>query len=368
MAQPLAGIRVFELGSNVAGPYGAWILAELGAEVIKVERPEGDDARQWGPPFYQGQATLFHAINRNKKSAVRDLKQAEVAAKLRRDIVDGADVVLQNMRSGAAAKLGLGAEQLCRDKPDLIYCNLHAFGAKGPLKSRPGYDALMQAFGGVMSVTGAEGQPPVRCGISVIDMGTGMWCAIGILAALARRAATGKGGIVDASLLETALAWNTFYAADYQVTGTVPKRFGTGVRGIAPYQAYECADGYLIVAASNDRLFVKLADALGHPEWRTDPRFADNPSRSDHREALNAMIDGLLIEHPRAHWRDLLDTAGIPNAPIQSIDEVLAHPQVQAIGMAQPLADDLQLFGLPLSFDGERPPLRNGAPDLGDEN
>ena len=207
----------------------------------------------------------------------------------------------------------------------------------------------------------------VRCGISVIDMGTGMWCAIGILAALQRRGATGQGGIVDASLLETALAWNAFYAADYQVTGIVPKRFGTGVRGIAPYQAYECADGYLIVAASNDRLFVKLADALGHPEWPTDQRFADNPSRSDHRQALNALIGGHLIEKPREHWRGVLDAAGIPNAPIQSIDEVLAHPQVQAIGMAQPVADDLQLFGLPLSFDGVRPPLRNAAPELGDE-
>ncbi len=365
---PLSGIRVYELGGNVAGPVATWVLAELGAEVIKVERPEGDDCRSWGPPFWQGEATLFHAINRNKGSAVHDLKSDAAIAELKQELIDKADVVLQSLRPGTIEKFGLDGETLTAANPRLVYCNLRAFGAVGPYKDRPGYDALVQAFGGIMSVTGEEGRPPVRCGISAVDMGTGMWCAIGILAAINRRHATAKGGIVDASLFETALAWMAFYAADFQATGNVPVRHGSGVRGIVPYQAFECADGYLIVAASNDRLFERLADALGRPEWKDDLLFRDNPARSENRDLLVGMIGGILKAEPRAHWQEILDAAGVPCAPTQTVDEVLAHPQTEALGMAQPAADGMRLVGLPLSFDGERPPLRNLAPKLGAAN
>ncbi|MGQ0664086.1 MAG: CaiB/BaiF CoA transferase family protein [Pseudomonadota bacterium] len=363
---PLAGLTVVELGSNVAGPFGTAILAGLGAKVIKVERPEGDDARGWGPPFWHGVATIFAALNRAKRSVVVDLAQASELDRLKRFIVHEADVVLQNLRPGTVAKYGLDGPSLMRANPRLIYCNLHAFGAKGPLARRPGYDALVQAFGGIMSVTGEEGRPPVRCGISVIDMGTGMWCAIGVLAALARRAASGKGVIVDASLFETALAWMTFYAADALATGEAPTRHGSGVRGIAPYQAYLCADGYLIVAASNDRLFAKLAEALGRPAWLTDDRFRTNPARARHRAALNFEIEPILGARPRGHWQAVLDEAGIPNAPIQTMDAVLAHPQTKALDLLQTTAGGrFELIGLPLSFDGERPPLGPAAPALG---
>lgn len=367
MALPLDGITVFEFGSNVAGPFAGSILAELGATLIKVERPEGDDARAWGPPFaHDGTATIFHALNRNKRSIVVDLKDPQRVAALKEMIAAEADVVVQNMRPGAMARLGLDGPGLMALNPRLVYCNLHAFGATGPMKDRPGYDALMQAFGGIMSVTGEEGRPPVRCGISVIDMGTGMWCAIGILSALLRRGITGQGGIVDAALFETAVQWMTFYSADYQVTGKVPTRHGSGVRGIAPYEAFECADGYLIVAASNDRLFVKLADALGHPEWKSDPRFATNPQRDAHRIALKTTLTAIFMTEARAHWQAILDSAGVPSAPTQSVDEVLAHPQTAASGMIQRLAGyPLGLVGLPLSFDGERPGLRTSAPALG---
>ena len=362
---PLSGVRVFELGGNVAGPYATWILAELGAEVTKVERPEGDDCRGWGPPFWQGQSTLFQAINRNKDSSVYDLKSDAAAERLRADLIEKADVVLQSLRPGTVERFGLDAARLTAENPRLIYCNLRAFGATGPLKDRPGYDALIQAFGGIMSVTGEEGRPPVRAGISAIDMGTGLWCAIGILAAIVRRHLTGRGGVVDASLFETALAWMSFYSADYQTTGDIPVRHGSGVRGIVPYQAFECSDGYLIVAASNDRLFVKLADALGHPEWSNDPRFRDNASRSANRDELVGLIGGILGPETRAHWQEILDAAGVPCAPTQSIDEVLAHPQTEALGIAQQAtADGFKLIGLPLSFDGERPPLRHLAPKL----
>ncbi len=364
---PLEGIRVFELGSNLSGPYGTWILAALGADVVKVERPGGgDDARGWGPPFWNGTATVFHTANRDKSSITVDLKDADALATLRRRIIDEGDVVLQNYRPGTVEKLGLGAEDLCAAKPALIYCNLSAFGAKGPLSPRPGFDALMQAFGGIMAVTGEEGQAPVRAGISVIDMGTGMWCAIGILAALKRRQDTGKGGIVDTSLFETALGWTAYYSADVQVTGEAPSRHGSGVRGIMPYQAYECADGYLVVAASNDRLFANLANELMHPEWLEDSRFADNPSRSNHREELNALLMPMFKAQDRAHWQERLDQAGVPNAPIQNALEVVNHPQTKALDIMQDTGRGIALTGLPISFDGERPPLRNIAPELSD--
>ena len=363
---PLSGIRVVELGSNVAGPFGTAVLASLGAEVIKVERPEGDDARGWGPPFWHGTATLFQAMNRDKRSVVVDMTKPEELATLKRLIVETADVVLQNMRPGTVDKYGIDGKTLTALNPRLIYCNLHAFGAVGPLKDRPGYDALMQAFGGVMSVTGEDGQPPVRCGISVMDMGTGMWCVIGILAAIARRHQTGKGGIVDTSLYETALQWMTFYTADYMATGDLPRRLGSGVRGIAPYQAYTCADGYLIVAASNDRLFAKLAEALGHNEWIKDPRFAANTARVANLAALNALLTPIFAKQPRAHWQALLDKAGVPCAPIQTVDQILEHPQTKALDIVHPVeGGKYELIGLPLAFDGERPRVTRPAPELG---
>lgn len=366
---PLSGITVFEFGSNVAGPFASWILAELGADVTKIERPEGDDARSWGPPFWNGSSTLFHSINRNKKSVSLDLADPDVAARLRKRIAEEADVVVQNLRPGALARLGFAPQTLLADNPGLIYCNLTAFGARGPLKDLPGYDALLQAFGGLISVTGEEGRPPVRVGASIIDSGTGMWCAIGILAALFRRSLTGKGGLVDASLFETALSWMGYRLADYQATGEVPEACGTAIRGVAPYQAYACADDSLMIAASNDRLFVKLAGVLGHPEWADDPRFRTNPDRSENRDELNALLEAVLATRARAEWQEKFDAAGVPNAPIQSIDQVLAHPQTAALGMAQATGDpSMNLLGLPLSFDGERPPLRNLAPPLGTDD
>ncbi|MBZ5609562.1 MAG: CoA transferase [Acidobacteriia bacterium] len=366
---PLSGVRVFEFGSNVAGPYAGWILAEMGADVVKIERLEGDDARSWGPPFWNGSATLFHTVNRNKKSCSVDLKDSEAVERLRGRILREADVVLQNLRPGVAAELGFSAESLTAENPRLIYCNLHGYGARGPLKDRPGYDALVQAFGGIMSVTGEEGHPPVRAGISVIDAGTGMWCAIGILGALYRRALTGKGGIVDASLFETALGWMAFHASAFQASGDTPMRLGTATRGIAPYQGYACSDGVLMIAASNDRLFAKLARALDHPEWPEQDRFRTNPSRVANQGALNQLLDEILITAPREHWQRILDAAGVPNSPVQTVEELLAHPQTAALAMAQDTGDPgMKLFGLPLSFEGTRPPLRNIAPALGAGN
>jgi len=366
--QSLAGIRVVELGTSVAAPYGTWILATLGAEVIKVERPEvGDDCRQWGPPSVkEGMRSFFLTLNANKKSVIVDFTDEKQVDRLRRYIVGKADVVVQNLRPGLVEKFRLSADDLMKDNPRLIYCHSGAFGNAGPYKERPGYDPLMQACGGIMSVNGEEGRPPARVGTSIVDMGTGMWCAMGVLAALNDRHKTGKGCRIDTSLYETALGWMSYHAAGYYGTGKNPKRVGSQAPGIAPYQAYACADGYLVIAGANDRLFRKMSEALGHPEWPDDPRFASNPLRWENLHALNPMMEAVLVKQPRSYWAEKLDAAGVPNAPTQEMGEVLVHPQTEALGILQETDDkEYKLIGIPMQFDGVRPAQHTGAPALG---
>ena len=365
---PLTGLVVVELGTSVAAPTGAQILAELGAEVVKIENPRGgDDARAWGPPFVDGVAAVFRAINRNKRSAGIDLNDVAQRDALRRFITERADIVLQNLRAGVVEKFGLDAASLRALKPSLIYCNLAAFGASGPLRDRPGYDPLMQAFGGIMSVTGEDGRPPVRVGPSIVDQGAGMWAVIGILAALHRRTLSGEGCVVGTSLYETALGWTAMHTASFLASGRVPGRMGTENFGIAPYKAYEATDGWLVIAAGNDNHFARLAAALGHSDWASDPQFHSNPDRVRNRERLNALIADVIRTAPRDTWLAKLDAAGVPCAPLLTVDQVLAHPQSKAVGMLQPAPDGSgPLIGLPLQFDGERPPFRRSAPALGE--
>jgi crotonobetainyl-CoA:carnitine CoA-transferase CaiB-like acyl-CoA transferase len=363
---PLAGITVVEIAHSVAAPSAGQILGDLGATVIKVENPKaGDDARNWGPPYWHGAGFIFQTINRNKLSAAIDLKDDGQRATLRRFLVEKADVVLQNMRPGLVNKLGLDAS-LRRDNLRLIYCNVWAFGAKGPLADRPGYDALMQAMGGIMSVTGEDGRPPVRVGPSIIDVGTGMWAAIGILAALYRRNLTGEGCTVDASLYETALAWLNMQVASYLASGKVPGRRGSEATGLVPYKIFEASDGYLMIAAGNDNLFRRLAEACAHPEWPDDPRFATNPERVKHRDLVHGAVQEVVARRSCADWLATLDKAGVPCAPMLTVDQALAHPQTKALEILQPTPDGkMSLIGLPLSFDGVRPPLRRSPPALG---
>ena len=367
---PLTGIKVYEIGTSVAAPYGTWILAALGAEVIKVE-PEGrgDDCRHWGPPFWNGTSSMFQALNRDKSSITVNLNNPEDKEWLRNELINNADVVLQNMRPGKIASLGLGSDDLCAQAPGLVYCNIWAFGQTGPMADKPGYDPLMQAYSGLMGLNGEEGRPPVRVGTSIIDMGTGMWCGIGIISALLNRQKTGKGCVVDTSLYETALGWMTAHMANFNATGTLPKPQGSGIQGLAPYQAYECSDGFLVIAAPNDKLFELLKAVLGHPDWTEEERFKTNPDRFKNKPELNRLMTAITIEQPRAYWRKKLDQAGIPNAPIQQVDEVLKDPQTQALGIVQESVENaMQLIGLPISFDGKRPPIRNEAPALGAQN
>jgi crotonobetainyl-CoA:carnitine CoA-transferase CaiB-like acyl-CoA transferase len=364
---PLAGITVVEIASNLAGPFAGGILARLGAAVVKIERPDGgDDARGWGPPFLDGAGSVFHHSNAGKKSVVLDLRKADDLARLHARL-ETADVLVQNMRPGALDALGLGAAALTARYPRLVYCTLSAFGPEGPLRDRPGYEPMMQAFAGLMLVSGRDGDPPVRLGVSALDCGTGMWAVIGILAALAERARTGRGGVVDAALFDTALMWLCSHFASWRMTGEMPPRHPTGSPKLIPFQAFETKTGPIVIAAANDRLFATLAGVLGHPEWASDPRFASNAGRYEHRDEILGAIAGTLATRPKGEWLDRLEAAGIPCAPVQSLPEVVALEQTKASGIVQPVPGlDLDLIGLPLRFDGMRPPLPGRAPRLGE--
>ncbi len=364
---PLAGVRVIEVAQNLAGPYCAQILAQLGADVVKVERPQGgDDTRGWGPPFLDGAGSSFHAVNLGKRSVALDLKEAGARARLL-ELVAGADVLVQNLRPGAMDALGLDAPALLAKFPRLVYCSMWAMGSAGPLRDHPGFDPMVQAFSGMMMMSGEPGGPPVRIGTQLLDHGTGMWAAIGILAALVRRAATGRGGLVDTSLFETALGWWTVHYASYALSGEVPPRHPTGSAKLIVFQGFESKNGPIIIAAGNDRLFAKLAIALGRDDWARDPRFKNNAGRFEHRAEILNEVARIVATRTKGEWIDALQAAGVPCAPVNTLPEALAEPQTEAVGMLQTVPGlDVRLMGLPLMLDGVRPPIRRRAPKLGE--
>lgn len=372
MSLPLEGIVVADLTQNVAGPFCTQILGDMGAEVIKVERPErGDDARAWAPPWWGDESATFLALNRNKRSLALDLKREGGLEVLRR-LVGRADVFVQSLRAGVVERLGLdfaGARAL---NPRLVYCAITAFGPAGPLRDLPGYDPLMQAYAGLMSVNGHPGQEPARVGTSIVDMGTGMWAALGIVAALRQREATGRAVEVTASLFETALMWISYHLMGYLASGEVPGPQGSGTAMIAPYQAFPTADGHVMIAAGSDALFARLAAALGAPELARDPRFADNPARVRHRAALVEALEARTRLRKSRELVDALRAAGVPCAPILGVDAVLAEPQTEASGMLvdapHPRLPDYRSVGLPLCWDRRRPGVRRVPPALGEHS
>jgi len=364
-ALPLAGLTVFEIGQNVAAPFAAQILGDLGAHVVKIEKPAGDDARHWGPPDWEGAAAMFQTLNRNKVSQTCDFRQAEQVSALRCQLLEQADVILQNFRPGVLEGLGLDEASLRTVRPELIYCDMGAFGRGGPLSDLPGYDPLMQAYGGLMSVTGEPGSEPVRTGYSVIDCGAGMWAVIGILAALLRRTRDGEGARIEVSLFETALGWMQVAAAQYMSSGQCPGRHGSGAASIAPYRAYAAADGHIVIAAGNDSLFSRLCKALGHEEWAQDPNFIGNPQRVCNRERLDSLIGAEIAQQNRAHWIAVLRTAQVPCAPVQDTAEAFECEQASALGILQDVpGSSMRLVGLPLRLDGRRPAIRKAPPVL----
>jgi len=369
--RPLSGLTVIEIGHSVAAPYAGMILGELGAEVIKVENPKGGDpCRGWGPPFTEGTATAFHAFNRAKRGVTIDLADPAQVDSLRRLICRRADVLIHNLKYGTLDRYGLSAERLTTEKPSLVWCNVGAFGSTGPLRDRPGYDPMMQAYGGLMSLLGEDGRPPVRVGVSIIDIATGMWSVIAVLAALQERQRTGRGGVVDTSLYETTLGWMTLPISAYLANGEIPRRHGSGIEQIVPYQAFETADGHMMVAAGSDNLFRRLCGAIGRPGLAEEPRFRTNADRVVNRRELVPILSDIFRTAPITVWAKRLDAAGIPNSPIQTLDQVVTDPQTAALGIIQQWAGSpaLSLVGLPLSFDGARPAFAKTAPRLGEDN
>ena len=355
---PLGGVRVVDVTSSLAGPYCTEILAALGADVVKVEHPEhGDEARAWGPPFWQDGSVMFYSANLSKRSLALDLKRGrDVLLRL----ADGADVFLQSLRPGTAKRLGFGADELRARNPSLVYCDIGAFGRAGPLREQPGYDPLLQAFGGIISVTGEPNRPGVRVGTSVVDLGTGLWAALGIVAALH----AGGGRTVGVSLFETTVGLLPYQVTAYLGRGTLPGRHGTAFPLIAPYEVFHARDGDVMIAAANDGLFARLCDALDLPGLARDLRFATNPARIERREELAALVQERVGELSSDELLERLGAGGIPAAPVQDVGRVAEHEQTAALDLLQDSPEPTVAF--PVSFDGARASHRSPPPRLGE--
>ncbi|WP_129290915.1 CoA transferase [Streptomyces sp. N1] len=370
---PLAGIRVVDLSKILAGPYLTMSLADLGAEVVKVEHPDGGDpTRRWGPPFQGDDATYYLAANRNKRSLTLDLttERGEEAA---HRLLARADIAVENFRPGSSLSRTFAYQELSARHPHLVVLHLSAFGEQGPLASEPGYDMTAQAAAGLMSLTGEPDGPPVKAGYAIGDLGAALFGLAGVTAALVERARTGKGQYLTTSLYESQLALHVNWATAHFATGERPTRLGSGHPSLVPYQAYATADGHLVVAVGNDALFRSLVAALGLPALADDPRFTTNSARVTHRDALNAHLEPLLATRPTAHWSPLLQEAGVPAAPVRHLDEVYASPQTEALGMVRTVdhpatGGPLRQVAFPVSFQGVRPPVRTAQPALGEHS
>ncbi len=373
MTPPLAGIRVLDLSRVLAGPWCTQLLADLGAEVIKIERPGvGDDTRHWGPPWHgegdERVAAYFLSANRGKKSAAIDFARPE-GAELVRKIAKNCDVVVENFKVGGLKKFGLDAEALRAAVPRLIVASITGFGQDGPYAERAGYDFIIQGMGGMMSITGLpDDQPgggPLRVGVAVVDLFTGMYTATAILAALFRRERTGEGAHVDMALFDTQLAVLANQVSNALVSGKDPPRQGNTHPNIVPYQPFAAADKPLIVAVGNDRQFARLAEICGHPEWASDDRFATNAARVANREEMVRLISECIRRRPADEWFEKLEAAGIPAGPINTISQALADIQAQHRQMVRTMAG-LSVMGSPVRIDGDRADSDLPPPALGE--
>lgn len=367
---PLHDITVVELGHSLSAPYATHILRNLGAEVIKIEPAgTGDYARGWGNVRAGDAAVMFHAINCGKRSIAVDLHEDASRAAVRKLILERADVVVQNMKPGSVEKAGLDAATLRKAKPRLIYCNIGAFGNTGPLRDAPGYDPLAQAMSGMMSLIGAEGDKISRIPVSINDIGSGMWAAIGILSALHQRDRSGDGMVIDTSLYETALGWLVAQATDYLNSGVLARRQGSGNANIVPYQVFETADGEMLIAAGNDKLFRALAETVGRPDLATDPAFRTGSDRVANRDALIAALDAAIRGFETERLRALLDARGVPCGPILGVHEAIDSEQTAALGLLGRTPEDgVRVVGIPLSLNSRRIPIAGRSPRLGEHS
>ena len=376
----LEGVRVLDLSRVLAGPWAGQLLADLGADVVKVERPgAGDDTRAWGPPWLNdpegnstGESAYYLSANRNKRSVTIDIATEE-GQRLVRRLAGKADVVLENFKVGGLAQYGLDYASLKAVNPRLVYCSITGFGQSGPYASRAGYDFLIQGMGGLMSLTGrpdgTEGAGPMKVGVALTDIMTGLYATVAVLAALKRRDQSGEGQHVDLALLDVQIASLANQAANYLVGGVVPKRMGNAHPNIVPYQEFPTADGYMIVAVGNDSQFSNLCKTLGKPEWASDERFSTNPQRVKHRSELIALIHGMTVRRTTDEWVAAMEAAGVPCGPINTLDRVFADPQVQARGtrieMPHPLSKDVALVANPIRLSESPVQYRRAPPTLG---
>jgi formyl-CoA transferase/CoA:oxalate CoA-transferase len=369
MRAPLAGLRVVDLTENLAGPFCTMILADMGADVVKVERPAiGDESRRF-PPFVNGESAGYLTLHRGKKSIVLDLKDAQGRAAFRR-LVARADVLVEAFRPGTLERLGLGPTALRQEYPRLVVCSLSGFGQTGPYRERGGYDLIAQAMGGLMSVTGEPDRPPAKCGLPVTDVGCGMWAALGILLALRARDATGEGQTVDTSLFEVPLAWGSWHAARYFATGEAVGPLGSAHPSSAPYQAFQGADGkWFVLAAGAQHLWERLCKLIDRPDLAADPRYASNAGRVEHAQAIAAELAPIFGRRPAAAWITACEAEGIPAGPVNSLAEAYADPQAQARGMVVELthatAGRHRVLGIPVKLSATPGAIRGPAPLLG---
>jgi crotonobetainyl-CoA:carnitine CoA-transferase CaiB-like acyl-CoA transferase len=366
---PLAGLRVVDLSRVLAGPLCTMILGDLGADVVKIERPDGgDDTRGWGPPFVGTDAAYFLSLNRNKRSVIIDLRSSRGVAAVRR-LADDADVLIENFRPGLMSDLGLDLADLRAANPRLVTCSLTAFADTVPdAAARPGYDIIVQALSGLMSVTGEPDHPPVKVGVALLDVIAGLYAAIGILAAVSERATTGHGRHVDVALFDASVAAMVNQAANALIGGLVPGPMGTAHPNIVPYQAFESADRPFILAAGNDRLFRRTCEVVGNPEWADDDRFATNDARVRHRDALVAMLRETFRARTASDWLEALGRVGVPCAPVRTMHDVFASPEGRALVRNVDDAERgtvLPLVASPIRFDGAATPIRRPPPTLG---
>lgn len=370
MPGPLEGVLVLDLSRIMAGPFCSMILGDLGAEVIKVEKPgSGDDTRAWGPPFIEGESTYYLSINRNKKSITVNLKTAK-GIEIIKKLVKRCDILLENFPPGNMERYGLDYDTLKEINPGLIYCSITGYGPDGPHKNRTGYDLVASAIGGLMSITGEEDGPPVKVGIAITDVVTGLFAHGAVLAALHARKKTGKGQRIDISLLEAQVAALINAASGYLNSGKIPKRWGTAHESIVPYEAFKTKDKYLIIAGGNDKIFASLCKVLGIPELAQDPRFVTNAKRVINRKELIPILNTETVKKTAAEWEEILEKNGIPFGPINNVKEVFEDPQVLHRGMIlempHPKAGKIRVAGIPVKYSETKAEARLHPPLLGE--
>ena len=372
MARALDGIRIIDFSKALAGPYCTMLLADMGAEVIKVEMPgSGDDSRGWGPPFIEGEAAYFLSVNRNKKSItlnLKDPKAKEIALK----IIEKADIVLESNRPGVMTKLGLDYETVKKINPGIIYCSISGFGQTGPYSKRPGFDQVIQGYGGIMGLTGEKGGGPLKVGIAVTDIATGMFAATGILTALYHRERTGQGQHVDASMLDGQVSWLTYQAGRYLASGNVPQRIGSAHPLIVPYQDFEASDGFINIAAGNDNLWKKFCAVTDLSDIADDPKFATNPKRVENRDEVVEIVSKKINTKTMQEWLDILNDAGVPCGPIYTVDQIFKDPQVLAremlVEVDHPKCGKIQVTGSPIKLSETPAEITTPPPMLGEHN